>query len=350
MAGPAKLVTGDQPKDEASLKDAAKLVADHERGCDDTSWKLRGATLRSPGVSWRDDWEAPLTEAMRRLGQCGQDYRIEVCGVEDITSYGSNDIDVRVQGDREAAGAARAHGRAERVFHILQDKLGKQYRSQLGFCEDKILAEKGERGVDVMFLHAPRPAATAVVAAAPGPKGDQGPQGPPGPAMVGPAGPPGPSGEGVFSTLQLGVNTQLKDEDFRLLSLAQLRLGVGELFLVEAEIGGDPWGPWRFAYGFGLGIRHKLTNWIAISGVGFGRALRDSDPDLETGLGLQLDADLAALTGWNWFRVIVGLRGEAKLRKTTSGKVPVPEWWGVYGDSFPFVPAATAGGFIGWKF
>lgn len=317
------------------VEQSAKVTECLSRG----PWHLRGADLVGDLVSWKPEWEQELSQPVHDLKECGRKFRLLVCGVEDITDYDHRHMDVRVTGGREAIGAARAIGRASRVIVKLQKFVGDGWMDRVGpFCQHQVMWQTGTRGVDVQMSYDP-PASR---------------EDPPPPAVAGPAGPegpPGPPGEGRFFLPQIGVNTQVKYEDFQLLSLVQLRQKVGEFLLVEAEIGGDPWGPWSFVYGFGMGVHYELfDDRVAVSGVGFGRALRDADPNMETGLGLELDADIATLTSWNWFRVVVGIRGEVKLRKTTSGKVPVPEWWGIYEDSFPFVPAGTAGGFVGWKF
>lgn len=337
-SGPAKMVEGDRPRD---TTDTERFLADKDRGCDDKTWKLRGATLRGTGVAWQDSWAAPIDEAARRLGQCGDDYRLEVCGVEDVRKYNPTDIDVRVAGGRDAVGATRARGRAERVFHILQNVLGREYTDQLGFCEDRILAPDGERGADIMFRYSPQQEPTVItvekvreivhdVIATDGVTGPEGPQGPPGPVTVGP---PGPPGEGTFSVFQIGVNTQIKDTDeFLLLSLAQLRLGLGDLLLLQLELGGAQW---RLTGGLGAGIRYELIeDWLAASAIGFFRARQRAWSDFETGLALGIEADI-----WD---VVLELRGELKGLKG-DGNVLHETW-------FPFVPAATVGGFVGWKF
>lgn len=337
--GPAKLVGGEAPRGEEAVNEAERLARGVREGCGDTSWPLRGATLRGAGVSWRDDWEALLDEAVGRMSRCGKDYRLEVCGVEDVKSYNSKDVDVKLAGGREAVGAARAYGRRMMVFHHLQNKLGQQYADQLGFCEDRVVQVEGERGADVLFRYSPRPAAEVAAIERVvreviqrenlGKPGPEGPQGPPGPITVGH---PGPPGEGLFSVLQIGVNTQVKDLDWLLLSLAQLRLGVGDLLFLQMELGGAQW---RLTGGLGAGIRYELVDeWLAASAVTFLRARERQWSDFETGLALGIEVDL-----WD---VVLEARGELKGLKG-NGNVLHKTW-------APFVPAATLGGFAGWKF
>lgn len=302
-------------------------------------WKLRGADLTGEGVTWKSHWKKALDDSAKALIEdCGREFRLLVCGAEDVVGYDEDALRIPVSvSTRDGLASTRALARASRVIVELQRIVGQEWVDRIGpHCQHRILQNKGERGADIVLKYDPPSREERLVTVenlaeaqgviSPGTQGPVGPQGPKGdPGLAGTA------GEGTFSVLQIGVNTQIKDEDFLILSLAQLRLGVGELLLLQLELGGAQW---RLTGGLGAGIRYELKDWVALSGVGFLRARERQWSNFETGLALGIEVDL-----WD---LVLEARGELKGLKG-NGNVLHETW-------FPFVPAATAGGFVGWKF